>query len=44
MQIEEIFFMHTSVLNSSDEILESEVNPQIKPNNLVTQIVGSSPS
>ena len=26
-------------MNSSDEILESEVNPQIKPNNLVTQIV-----
>ena len=30
--------IYASVLNSSDEILESEVNPSIKPNNLTIQI------
>ena len=34
-----IFFIQASVLNASDDILESDVKPQISPNNLVTQIV-----
>ena len=39
LQIAEIFFIQASVLNASDDILESDVKPQISPNNLVTQIV-----